>query len=153
MTRSALKKEDRLEGSVPVYGSSGVVGTHASAIAEGPALIVGRKGNVGSVYWSWSDFWPIDTVYFVPKEQSDLWLYLTLPSVGFLNTDAGVPGLNRDFAYSRNLKVPAPAIRRQFNEAVAPMFAQIRALDAYCDKLSQARDLLLPRLMSGEIAV
>jgi hypothetical protein len=33
------------------------------------------------------------------------------------------------------------------------MFAQIRALDAYCDKLSQARDLLLPRLMSGEIAV
>lgn len=149
----ALKREDRGDGSVPVYGSSGVVGTHAAAIAEGPALIVGRKGNVGSVFWSWCDFWPIDTVYFVPTEQSDFWLYLTLPTAGFLNTDAGVPGLNRDFAYSRVLKVPAEAVRRQFNELVAPVFDQMRVLDAYCGKLAQARDLLLPRLISGEITV
>ena len=149
----ALKEENRIEGSVPVYGSSGIVGTHQEALVEGPAIIVGRKGNVGSIFWSPINFWPIDTVYFIPKEQVDFWLYLTLPSVGFQNTDAGVPGLNRDFAYSRRLVRPTGRIRRLFNEAVEPMFEQRSKLEDYNKKLAQARDLLLPRLMNGEIAV
>ncbi len=149
----ALKEEARIEGPFPVYGSSGVVGTHQAALVEGPAIVVGRKGNVGSVYWSPVDFWAIDTVYFVSKEQSDLWLYLALPNVGFQNTDGGVPGLNREFAYSRSVVKPIDRMRRLFNEAVAPMFGQRATLLSYNQKLAQARDLLLPRLMNGEIAV
>ncbi len=149
----ALKEENRIEGSFPVYGSSGIVGTHQAALVEGQTIIVGRKGNVGSIFWSPVDFWPIDTVYFIPKEQVDFWLYLALPSAGFQNTDAGVPGLNRDFAYSRKLIQPPERIRRLFNEAVEPMFGQCTALETYNQKLAQARDLLLPRLMNGEIVV
>jgi type I restriction enzyme S subunit len=149
----ALKEENRVEGPFPVYGSSGIVGRHQAALVAGPTIIVGRKGNVGSIYWSPVNFWPIDTVYFVPKEQADFWLYLALPSAGFQNTDAGVPGLNRDFAYSRKLICATPRLRRLFNEAVEPMFAQRTTLENYNHKLAQARDLLLPRLMNGEIAV
>ena len=149
----ALKKEKRIDGPFPVYGSSGIVGSHQAALAEGPAIVVGRKGNVGSIYWSPVNFWAIDTVYFIPKEQSDLWLYLALPSVGFQNTDAGVPGLNRDFAYSRRLAFPPARLRRLFNEVVEPMLSQLTTLESYNQKLTQARNLLLPRLMNGEIAV
>jgi type I restriction enzyme S subunit len=149
----ALKQENRADGPFPVYGSSGIVGTHRSALVEGPAIIVGRKGNVGSVYWSPVDFWPIDTAYFIPKPQCDYWLYLTLPLVGFQNTDGGVPGLNRDFAYSRKVTCPSGRLRRIFNETVDAMFAQRTSLENYNQKLAQARDLLLPRLMNGEIAV
>ncbi|WP_417626368.1 restriction endonuclease subunit S [Pararhodobacter aggregans] len=149
----ALKQENRVEGPFPVYGSSGIVGTHQAGLVEGPTVIVGRKGNVGSIFWSPVDFWPIDTVYFIPKEQADFWLYLALPSVGFQNTAAGVPGLNRDFAYSRKVIHPAARLRRLFNEAVEPMFEQRTTLETYNHKLAQARDLLLPRLMNGEIAV
>lgn len=149
----ALKKEKRVEGPFPVYGSSGVVGTHQAALVEGPTIIIGRKGNVGSIFWSPIDFWPIDTVYFIPKEQVDFWLYLALPSAGFQNTDAGVPGLNRDFAYSRKLIQPTARLRRLFNKAVEPMFEQRTTLETYNQKLAQARDLLLPRLMNGEIAL
>ena len=149
----SLKQTDRIEGPYPVYGSSGIVGSHQAAFAEGPAIIVGRKGNVGSIYWSPCSFWPIDTVYFIPKTQSDFWLYLALPSAGFQNTDTGVPGLNRDFAYSRRLTCPPVGLRRLFNEAVEPMFSQRTTLANYIQKLAQARDLLLPRLMNGEIAI
>jgi type I restriction enzyme S subunit len=149
----ALKESDRIDGVFPVYGSSGIVGTHKEALVEGPALVVGRKGNVGSVFWAPTDFWPIDTVYYVPKEQTDYWLYLTLPSAGFQNTDAGVPGLNRDFAYSRKVVLPLDRIRRQFDEAVDPMFGQVTMLKTLNRKLAIARDLLLPRLMNGEIPV
>jgi type I restriction enzyme S subunit len=149
----ALKEEKRLDGPFPVYGSSGIVGTHQAAFVEGPAIVVGRKGNVGSTYWSPIDFWPIDTVYFVSKEQSDYWLYHSLPIAGFQNTDAGVPGLNRDFAYSRKLTYPPERLRRSFNEVVAPIFEQRTTLESYNQKLALVRDLLLPRLMNGEIAV
>jgi type I restriction enzyme S subunit len=149
----ALKEEKRIEGAFPVYGSSGIVGTHQAALVEGATIVVGRKGNVGSIYWSPVNFWPIDTVYFIPREQADFWLYLVLPSAGFQNTDAGVPGLNRDFAYSRKLICPNPRLRRLFNETVEPMFAQRTTLENYNQKLAQARDLLLPRLMNGELAV
>lgn len=40
------------------------------------------------------------------------WLYLALPNVGFQNTDGGVPGLNRDFAYSRKITKPSARMRR-----------------------------------------
>ena len=149
----ALKQENRIEGPFPVYGSSGIVGTHQAPLVDGPSIVVGRKGNVGSIFWSPVDFWPIDTVYFIPKEQADFWLYLLLPSAGFQNTDAGVPGLNRDFAYSRKLVYPPAHLRRSFNATVEPIFAQRTILEKHNQKLAQARDLLLPRLMNGEVAV
>ena len=49
--------------------------------------------------------------------------------------------------------IPPRVLGTLFDEAVAGMFAQIANLDQQNQKLAQARDLLLPRLMNGEIAV
>ncbi len=149
----ALKAEDRAEGPCPVYGSSGIVGTHDKALAAAPGIVVGRKGNVGSVFWCPKDYWPIDTVYYIDAETSDLWLYYALQHMHFISTDVAVPGLNRDFAYSRPLLVPEPRIVRNFLEVATPMHEHIAKLDEMNEKLRGARDLLLPRLMSGEMAM
>lgn len=149
----ALNAENRVDGPFPVYGSSGIVGTHEKALAQAPGIIVGRKGNVGSVYWCPNDYWPIDTVFFIDAETSDLWLYYALQHMHFISTDVAVPGLNRDFAYSRPLLVPHPRIVRSFLETAVPLHDQIAKLNEMNEKLRSARDLLLPRLMSGEITV
>jgi type I restriction enzyme S subunit len=148
----ALKAEDRIDGPYPVFGSSGVVGSNERALASGPGIIVGRKGSVGSVYWSSANFWPIDTVYFVDAASSNLWLYYTLRNMHFISTDVAVPGLNRDFAYSREMLMPEQQVLRLFIESIDPMHAQIEKLREMNQKLRTARDLLLPRLMSGELA-
>jgi type I restriction enzyme S subunit len=49
--------------------------------------------------------------------------------------------------------IPPQVLSTLFDEAVGGMFAQIGNLDQQNQKLAQARDLLLPRLMNGEIAV
>jgi type I restriction enzyme S subunit len=149
----ALKEEKRLEGTTPVYGSSGVVGSHNGALVTGPGIVVGRKGNVGSVFWSDTAFWPIDTVYFVSPEESSLFLYYCLKHVPFQSSDVAVPGLNRTYAHSLKILIPSRTIRNQFEDVVAPMFAQMAKLRTPNQKLRAARDLLLPRLMSGEISV
>jgi type I restriction enzyme S subunit len=149
----ALKAEIRIEGDYPVYGSSGIVGTHEKPLVQGPAIILGRKGNVGSVYWSSKSFYPIDTVYFVSPESSSLYLFYTLKNMHFISTDVAVPGLNRDFAYSRPLLHPPTTLLRSFHETVEPIHAQLDKLEEVNQKLRATRDLLLPRLMSGELAV
>ena len=47
----ALKADARRGGDVAVVSSAGVVGWHDESIVDGPAIVVGRKGNVGSVHW------------------------------------------------------------------------------------------------------
>jgi type I restriction enzyme S subunit len=49
--------------------------------------------------------------------------------------------------------VPPPSLLRLFTEFAAPAFVQIKNLAAQNQRLRTARDLLLPRLMSGELAV
>ena len=83
--------------------SSGTVGFHDEHLVTGPGIVVGRKGNVGSVYWCETDFWPIDTVYFVPPEDVDLFLYVALKSMRFISTDVAVPGLNRTYAHKKKI--------------------------------------------------
>lgn len=51
------------------------------------------------------------------------------------------------------LMVPPAPMLRLFDEAVASIFDQVENLASQNQKLRAARDLLLPRLMSGELAV
>jgi len=149
----ALKAEERVDGTIPVYGSSGIVGTNDKALVKGPGIVLGRKGNVGSVFWSTKDFWAIDTVYYIDSMSSSWYLFYALKNMHFINTDVAVPGLNRDLAYSRPLLLPSERVLYQFLEVVTPMRSQIEKLDEINTKLREARDILLPRLMSGEIKV
>ena len=149
----ALKEEIRIPGEIPVYGSSGIVGSHSKALVAGPGIILGRKGNVGSVRWSQSDFFPIDTVYFISSDQSNFYLYLALQHMHFMSTDVAVPGLNRDFAYSRSIVCPEPKVAEHFEEVVGPFFSQIQKLTDWNSKLIHARDLILPKLMNGSLTV
>lgn len=52
-----------------------------------------------------------------------------------------------------SLLVPDQKIVRLFDETISPMFEQIENLTIQNQKLRAARDLLLPKLMSGEIGV
>lgn len=149
----ALKADTRIAGNVDVYGSSGIVGTHNKKLVGGDAIVVGRKGNVGSVFWAINDFWPIDTAYYVAPANSDLFTFYALENVTFINTDVAVPGLNRDFAHSRLLSVPSPELLGAFNERANVFMKQLSSLNDQNFKLTRARDLLLPRLMDGRIPV
>jgi len=149
----ALKASDRVEGEFQVYGSSGVVGTHASRLVDGPGIIIGRKGNVGSVYWECKPFWPIDTVYFVEPSQVDLFIYYSLRALEFISSDVAVPGLNRNHAHRVAILVPTPKVKDAFVNISQPIHDQINNLHQQNARLSEARNLLLPRLMSGEIQV
>ena len=149
----ALKDEDRLEGPFPVYGSSGIIGYHNSALVKRPGIIVGRKGNVGNVIWSNHDFFPIDTVYYVRSKLPFEFLYFLIKGMNFINNDAAVPGLNREQAYSNKLYLPKIPLIKGFVDIVTPIYENRFALLKKTSLLTTSRDRLLSRLMSGKIDV
>jgi type I restriction enzyme, S subunit len=149
----ALKADNRITGNVPVYGSAGIVGYHDEKLVEGPGIIVGRKGNVGSVFWADSDFYPIDTVFFVRSNISLHYVFFNLHRQNFINNDAAVPGLNRNQAYSLPFLLPPTPILTNFEAWVKPLFKEKINLVHKNTNLRQTRDLLLPKLISGELDV
>lgn len=113
----SLTADARIPGDYPVYGSAGDVGTHNNYLVNGPGIIIGRKGSVGKVYYEKRSFYPIDTAYYVvPKEGNDLrFLYYKFQTLGLekLNSDAAVPGLNRNVAYEQSSIYPALPTQRK----------------------------------------
>lgn len=149
----SLIAKNRIPGTVPVYGSAGVIGYHNESLAKSPGVIVGRKGNIGSVFWSNDDFFPIDTVFYVQTKVCLHYVYYNLQNQNFINNDAAVPGLNRNQAYSLPFLLPTDNLLNPFQGFVDVIFKQTSNLKIKNDNLRQTRDLLLPRLISGEIDV
>ncbi|EGR2519329.1 restriction modification system DNA specificity subunit [Vibrio cholerae] len=153
----ALKKKDRVEGDVPVYGSGGLTGYHNQSLVDGPGIIVGRKGTVGSVYWEPKSFYPIDTVFYVkPKAGYSLnYCYLILQNLGLenMNTDAAVPGLNRNNAYRLEVVTPSQDVLNKFESLMHSFQSKVDSNNAENSSLETLRDTLLPKLLSGEITL
>lgn len=97
----ALREPDRRPGSVPVFGTNGPCGWHDEPLAEGPGVILGRKGqgHLG-VKWCRQPFWVIDTAYYAEINSSEVdlrWFYYITEYVGLDHLKTGEkPGLNRD---------------------------------------------------------
>ena len=151
----ALKADSRHDGDIPVYGSNGEVGWHDKRLVQGPGIVVGRKGNPGVVTWVTTDFFPIDTTFYVVPKDSNQNLYFLfyalkgqdLPSIA---ADSAVPGLNRNLAYMNKQVMPVAQIVEHFNGYVGPIFARSHCLEAESRPLAFLRDALLPKLISGE---
>ena len=115
-----LPKRDRKKGRIPVYGSGGITGYHNVKLVKGPGIIVGRKGTIGSVYFEKKDFFPIDTVFYAERkrERDDFrFLYYVLKESNLdrLNSDAAVPGLNREVALRQKVKIPKLKTQRKIS--------------------------------------
>ena len=88
----SLTATNRVAGDIPVYSSAGITGSHNVALVQSKGIIVGRKGSVGTVYYSDKPFYCIDTAYYIlpDDEKYDFkWLYYRLKSflLGFYYLD------------------------------------------------------------------
>ncbi len=97
------KKRDK-QGS-PVYGSGGIIGFYSKPIVEHPAVIVPRKGSLENVFYEANAFFPIDTVYFITKNETTLdlqFLFYYIKNMRLKNFAivTSNPGINRDDVYS-----------------------------------------------------
>ena len=151
----SLPAERRNPGNVPVYGSGGITGFHDTALVGDQAVIVGRKGTVGSLYWEQSPSFPIDTVFYLQPLVSLSFCYHLLESLPLrdMNTDAAVPGLNRQNVYRLEIVSPPQVLIEYFSAFAKKLRSEIFSLQNESHSLTHLRDSLLPKLISGQLRV
>lgn len=87
------------------------------------------------------------------------WLYMFVTTDSFVGhlvnhaTGAGYPAVRPDDFERAEVLLPPKFLLNKFHELTEPNFRLTKKLDQQNEKLAQARDLLLPRLMNGEVAV
>ena len=119
---------------------------------------MGRKGNPGLVRWSSTDFFPIDTTFYVVPKDNGLGLFFLfhvlrtqdLPSIA---SDSAVPGMNRNLAYMNRAFVPATPVIDAFSKRAKAISTRQHGLKKESRTLARLRDTLLPKLIAGEIRV
>jgi type I restriction enzyme S subunit len=152
-----LPTQNRHEGDVPIYGSTGILGYHDKAKAVAPGVVTGRSGTLGEVQYVAEDYWPLNTALWVKefKRVTPLFSLFLLREMDLkqFNGGASVPTLDRKSAHRVAMLLPSAQLLRSFDEFASDVFMQIKSLTTQNQKLNAARDLLLPRLMSGALTV
>ena len=143
------------DGAVPVYGSGGLMRKVNKILYSGESVLIPRKGSLNNILFVNGDFWTIDTMFFgVPKQPNIAkYMYLFLSGVDMyaMNIGAAVPSMTVKILDGMKVLYPAKNILEQFEQIVGPSFSMIELLKKKNDSLTDGKDLLLPKLMSGEL--
>ena len=102
-------------GTVPVYGSGGVM-THVSeAIGVGPTVLIPRKGSLDNIFFVEGPFWTVDTIFYteIGSEIEPKYLYYNLKKMRLsqMNEAAGVPSMNQ--RKLNRIQILLPSIEEQ----------------------------------------
>jgi type I restriction enzyme S subunit len=112
-----ITKDEQRDGPYPVFSSSGPKTTHAEFKVHGPGVIIGRKGSLGTVFFSDGDYWPHDTTLWVKDFHGNhpRFAYYFLQTMGFERLDAGAsnPSLNRNHIHTIPVRWPPLPLQRR----------------------------------------
>lgn len=112
-----ITKAEQEEGPFPVISSSGPKSNHSAFKVEGPGVVIGRKGSLGTVYYVEGKFWPHDTTLWVKDFHGNdpKFCYYFLQTLHLEQYDVGAsnPTLNRNHIHGLPIFIPpVPKQRR-----------------------------------------
>lgn len=152
-----LTKNEMKAGRYPVVGSTTVIGYHNEFKINGPGIVTGRSGSLGKYQFIWDNFWPHNTSLYISdyKDHNIFFVYSLLQTVDFasLNNGGAIPTLNRNVLSNIEVIEPTDELQEMFAKIAEPQYQKIKNLEKQNDRLKIARDLLLAKLMSGEMEV
>jgi len=141
-----ITKNEQKPGDIPVISSSGIQSYHSEAKVQGPGIIIGRKGTLGSVYYSKSDYWPHDTTLWSKdlKGNNPRFIYYYLKTLRLENYDVGNsnPTLNRNHIHMIHINIPTPDIQANIVNLLSPYDEMIENNRRRIALLEQAARLL-----------
>ncbi|OWV19269.1 restriction endonuclease subunit S [Fibrobacter sp. UWB3] len=98
-----------VEGEYPVVASTNIKAYHNSYKINGPAVVTGRSGSLGSVQFIEGKCWPLNTSLYVKdfKGNNPRYVYYFLKTMHLeqYNAGAGVPTLNQNHLHSLKINV------------------------------------------------
>lgn len=140
---------------IPVYGGNGIKWWTNKPLYTKPIIITGRVGTLGQVYRIYNPVWVSDNALIFETDTVNFeYLFLALHNIDFYSFNRGSTQplitqgdiKNISLAYNINLTYKFHNIVNKLEEKIINNTKQIQTL-------TELRDTLLPRLISGKIRV
>ncbi len=144
-------------GTIPVYGSGGIMRFADTALYSGESVLIPRKGTLNNVLRVTGDFWTVDTMFYsIPKRKGAVkfsFHILSNMDLASMNSGSAVPSMTTDILNSINIIIPPQHILDTFEATTDALWRLYESNSQESNRLATLRDTLLPKLMSGEIDV
>lgn len=151
------KRRPRTDGEIPVYGGNGILAYTDVANAEN-CVVIGRVGiYCGNTFLCMGKCWISDNAIQAKakKSNSQLFIYYLLKNANLSarHIGTGQPLMTQGILNTIPLNIPSMETIQKFIEVCSPLQQLIDANSLENQRLSAMRDILLPKLMSGELDV
>ena len=157
-----LTSENFVNGSIPVYGSGGLMGYHKIMTSKAPSIIIGRSGSVGKLQYIKEDFWAHNTTIFMTENRGNntKYLYYMLCSIDLkaLATQTAVPTLDRKnvlayiYPLTNNL-VEQDKIVKYLDEKIKMLNESITNCNKQISLLQERKQIIINDVVTGKVKV
>lgn len=138
------------DGSIPIYGSGGIMRFGNKSIYTNESVLIPRKGSLNNIIFVDDPFWTVDTMFYTEMKLSCVakYVYFNLIQYDFLSMDAGsaVPSMTTTMLNQIELIIPTLDVLEQFDNQVSVLFNQTKIKNQENSKLTELQSLLLARM-------
>ncbi len=148
------------DGDVPVV-AGGLTPAYYHNVANtiSPTITISASGaNAGFVNIYYENIWVSDCSYLDTRSTKTLFFYYLIlktrqNEVFFLQKGSAQPHVYPKDIMTLKMKKPSSDLIEKFETLINPFFEEIKILSQKNQLLQETRDLLLPRLISGQLSV
>lgn len=149
-------------GEYPVYGANGIIGYYSQANCEEQVALITSRGNgSGDVLMTYHTKAFITNNSFIVKplerykycDLSFTFHFLSRANFRAVRTGAAQPQLTNQSIHNVDVVLPSKEVIEKYCKIAYPFFQEIKTFKHQLRLLTESRDRLLPKLLSGEIEV
>lgn len=144
-------------GKIPVYGSGGIMRFANRSLYEEESILIPRKGTLSNLFYINKPFWSVDTMFYtkIKLANGGKYLFHLLLSLNLasMNVGSAVPSLTTEILNNIPVLIPTDEILAKYEKVVSSLFEQMEQNIQANKTLSNLRDILLQKLMKGEIGL
>lgn len=149
-------------GEYPVYGANGIIGYYSQANCEEQVALITSRGNgSGDVLMTYHTKAFITNNSFIVKplerykycDLSFTFHFLLRANFRAVRTGAAQPQLTNQSIHNVDVVLPSKEVIEKYCKIANPFFQEIKTFKHQLRLLTESRDRLLPKLLSGEIEV
>lgn len=145
------------DGNYPVYGSGGIMRYVEKPLYTGESVLIPRKGTLNNVMYVNEAFWSVDTMFYTemlrPNIAKFVYHFVKSKDLASLNAGSAVPSMTTNILNAMQLDIPDEKTLEKFENIVSPMYSAMQENTKESKILANTRDVLLSKLMSGELDV
>ena len=136
-----LPQQNRKNGCVSIFSSSGSSGTLNTAMVKAPGVITGRYGTIGQVFMAEEDFWPLNTTLYVEDFHGNnpRFIYYFLKTLEWrkFTSASAVPGINRNTVHKEIVCLPDIVVQNKIALLLKTIDDKIKVNEKINDNLQQ----------------